>query len=83
MFAADMNKYVVDGKLAKRLRKIGLTDSFFRKFNTTGPASHMLGSVLIEGVWSINNITPSTVSILPYKFGTGNYKVILVDFEID
>ena len=45
-----MNKHVVDGKLAKRLRKIGLTDSFFRKFNSMGPASHTLGSASIDGV---------------------------------
>ena len=78
-----MNEYVIDGKLAKRLRKIGLTNSFFRKFNTAGPASHILESAPIDGVWSTNNITLSTVSILPYKFGTSDYRVILVDFEID
>ena len=50
IFAADVNEYVVNRKLVKRLRKIGLTDSFFRKFNTAGPVSHILGSMPIDGV---------------------------------
>ena len=83
IFAADVNKYIVDRKLAKRLRKIGLTNSFFRKFNTAGPASHALGSAPIDRVWSTNNIILSAVSILSHKFGAGDHRVILVDFEID
>ena len=78
-----MNEHIVDSNLAKRLRKIGLTDSFFRKFNTPGLASHALGSVPIDEVWSTNNIIPSIVSILPHKFSTGDYRVILVDFEMN
>ena len=83
IFAANMNKHVVDRKHAKRLRKIGLTNSFFRKFNTASLASYTLRSAPIDGVSSTNNIIPSIVSILPHKFGTGNYRVIIVDFEID
>ena len=45
--------------------------------------SHTLGSILIDGVWLTNNITLSIVSILPHKFDASDYRVILVDFEID
>ena len=83
ILAADINKYTVTGKLAKELKRIGLIDTYFRKFNLPGPASHVTGSALIDGVWTIDNVIPIAVSILPQKFGTGDHRVILMDFNFN
>ena len=63
--AVDINEYVVNGKLAKELKRIGMIDAYFRKFNLPGPALYVMGSALIDRVWTIGNITPIAVSILP------------------
>ena len=49
MLVADGNEHAVDGKLVKELKRMGMIDTFFQKFNAAGPASHMLGSVPIYG----------------------------------
>ena len=83
ILAADINEHTVDGKLAKELKRIGMIDVYFRKFNLPSPASHVTGSVLIDRVWATGNVTPTAVSILSQKFGTGDHRIILVDFDFD
>ena len=60
-----------------------MIDTFFKKFNVAGPAVHVLGSVPIYGMWSTSNIAPSSMSLFPHKFGAGDHRVFLVDFEFD
>ena len=50
ILVADINKHVVDRKLAKELKRIDMIDTYFKKFNSPGPALHMIGSALIDGV---------------------------------
>ena len=50
ILAADINEYAVDRKLAKELKRIGMIDAYFKKFNLPGLASHVTGSALIDGV---------------------------------
>ena len=83
ILAADINEHAVTGKLAKELKRISMIDAYFRKFNLPGPASHVTGSAPIDGVWITGNITSTAVSILPQKFGAGDHRVILVDFNFD
>ena len=83
ILAVDINEHAVDGKLAKELKRIGMIDVYFKKFNSPGPALHVTGSVLIDGVWIIGNITPTVVLILPQKFGVGDYRVILINFDFN
>lgn len=45
---------------------MGIIDAFFKRFKAAGPASHALGSVLIDGVWSTSDIAPSLVPIFPH-----------------
>ena len=83
ILAADINEYAVTGKLAKELKRIGMIDVYFRKFNLPGPASHVTGSALIDRVWTTGNVIPIAVSILSQKFGVADHRVILVDFNFD
>ena len=43
----------------------------------------MTGSAPIDRVWITGNVTPTAVSILSQKFGAGDHRVILVDFDFD
>ena len=54
-----------------------------KKFNLSGPASHVTGSEPIDGTWVTDSVTPTAVSILPQKFGAGDHRVMLVDLEFD
>ena len=83
ILAVDINEYAVNRKLAKELKRIGMIDTYFRKFNLPSPASHVTGSAPIDRVWTIGNVTPTAVSILIQKFGRVDYRVILVDFNFD
>ena len=50
ILAVDINEYVVTRKLAKELKRIGMIDAYFRKFNLPSPASHMKGGAPIDRV---------------------------------
>ena len=50
ILVADINEHVVNGKLAKELKRIGMIDAYFRKFNLPGPALHVTGSIPIDRV---------------------------------
>ena len=83
ILAVDIRKYIVDGKLARASRQIRLTELFCRKFRKVGLVLHSSQSIQIDGAQSTDSIIPKTVSILPCKFSAANYRVILVDFDID
>ena len=50
ILAADINEHTVNGKLMKELRRIGIIDAYFRKFNSPSLASYVIDSALIDGV---------------------------------
>lgn len=83
ILAADVNEHATEGLLAKELEKIGLMSTYHKMFNQAGPASHIAGSDPINGIWASSNLSASAVSILPQKFGAGDHRVILVDFNLD
>ena len=60
-----------------------MIEAHVKKFNLPGPASHITGSKPIDGVWVIDDVMPIEVSLLSHKFGTGDHRVILVDFNLD
>ena len=43
----------------------------------------MTGSQPIDSAWASGDVTPSAVSVFPHKFGAGDYRVMLVDFNLD
>ena len=69
--------------MPKELKRIGMIEAYIKKFNIPGPASHITGSEPIDGVWVTDDVMPTEVSILPHKFGAGDHRVILVDFNHD
>ena len=69
--------------MPKELKRIGIIEAHVKKFNLPGPASHITGSKPIDGIRVTDDVTPTEVSILPHKFGVGNHRVILVDFNLD
>ena len=83
MLAADINEHAIDGTLLKALKNLGLLEAHVKKFNIPGPASHITGSQPIDGAWVSGDATPSAVSVFPHKFGAGDHRVILVDFDFD
>ena len=83
ILAADVNEHVTTGNLLIELKRLGLVEAHVRKFNSPGPASHVTGSDPINGVWVSDDAVPAEVSILPYKFGAGDHRMILVDFDLD
>ena len=74
ILVADINEHVLNGKLPKELKRIGMIEAHVKKFNIPGPASHITGSEPINGIWVTDDITPTEVSILPHKFGAGDYR---------
>ena len=50
ILVADVNEHSIKEILLKELKKIGMVDSFIKKFNVSGPVSHMTGSKLIDRV---------------------------------
>ena len=83
ILAADINEYVINGKLPKELKRIGMIEAHVKKFNLPRLASHITSSEPIDGVWVTDDVTPTEVSILPHKFSAGDHRVILVDFNLD
>ena len=81
ILVADINEHEVEEKLVKKLKRIGMIDTFFKKFNSFSSALHVLGSVLIVRVYAISNIAPHLVSLFPYNFRVDDYRVFLVDFK--
>ena len=50
ILAADANEYAIDIKLLAELKRIGMIDSFIKKFNLPGLTSHATGSKPIDKV---------------------------------
>jgi len=83
ILAVDINEHVIEGNLPTALKRLGLIEDHVKKFNRPGPASHTTGSNPIDRVWVSDDVTPAEVSTFPHKFGAGDYRMILVDFNLD
>ena len=74
ILTVDRNEHMVKGKLAQRLKALGLKEAYCEKFDLHGgPASFSRGQHQIDGVWYSSNIVPTSVSLCPFEFGTGDY----------
>ena len=83
ILAADINEHEDEGILAKEFKKIGLTNAHTKMFKEVGPASHITGSVPIDGIWTSSNLNASAISILPHRFSAEDHRAILADFDLD
>ena len=83
ILAADINEHVIDGVLPRALKNLGMIEAHVKKFDLPGPASHITGSKPIDGIWVSHDVTPTEVSVFPHRFGVGDHRVILVDFNLN
>ena len=44
---------------------------------------HIRGREQIDRVWSLSKVIPTNIAIFSYRFGTRDYRVILVDFKLN
>ena len=83
ILAADVNEHVTDGILPRALKNLGMIEAHAKKFDLPGPASHITGSQPIDGVWVSNDVTPAEVSVFACKFGFGDHRMTLADFNLN
>ena len=82
ILAADANEHAENGKLAKELKRIGLITLCAKKFNQSELALHASRSNPIDRIWTSSNISDLAVSTLPHKFGAGDHRIILANFDL-
>ena len=84
ILTVDANEYVVKGKIARKLKNLGLVEAFCTKINPEGgPASYFRGRHYVDGVWYTHKIVPTVVTIFPYHFSAGNNGAYVVEFQMD
>ena len=83
ILAADINEHIIDGVLLRALKNIGMIEAHVKKFDLPGPASHITGSKPIDSIWVSHDVIPTEVSVFPHRFGVGDHRVILVDFNLN
>ena len=83
ILAADINEHVIDGVLLKALRNLDLIEAHAKKLNLPGLASHITSRKPIDSIWVSPDVTLAEASMFLYKFGVGDHRVILVDFNFD
>ena len=50
IFAAEINEYIIDRKLLRELKSIGIIDAYVKKLNLSESASYIMGSESIDRV---------------------------------
>ena len=84
ILTVDANEHVVEGKLTRQLKNLGIVEAFCTKFNPEGgPASCFRGRHQIDGVWGNRNILSTAVSFFPYHFGAGYHRAHVVEFQMN
>ena len=73
---------MLKGKLVLQLQKLGLVESYNKKFKNLGPTSYFRGSQKIDGIWYARNIVPTAVSISIFHFGVGCHRAYVVDLQM-
>ena len=78
----DANENVTDGILAKRLKKLGLTEAVHSQTPGPGPNTHIRGSQSIDGIWTTPEIVIRGASYLPFIKDLGNHRSTAMDVTI-
>ena len=79
----DANENMHTGKLARLFRApdLDLVDTVFARTGQAGPPTWFRGSSQIDGIWASRGITIQRAAFLPFFFGIGDHRPILVDFS--
>ena len=76
----DSNKNMKNGQLTRMLKHpdLDMKDAVKSRIEIDGPATFVRGSQQIDGTWIIPDVEISTVCFLPFFFGVGNHRTILL-----
>lgn len=79
----NSNEHAVAGRLTQRSQRLRLAAACCSKFDQEGgPASCFRGRHQIDGIWHARNVTPAAVTLCPFYFSVGDYRVCIVDFRL-
>ena len=80
----DGNEDMRSGSLAKLLRneELDMIDTVATRTGGTGPPTFIRGSRQIDAVWATRDVELSTACFLPFHFGLGDHRGILVDIPV-
>ena len=67
----------------KRLKRQDLLNLLAYFCSDPPPASHIIGSKQMCGVWTSPNLRPISGSMLPHYFGVGDHRCFVLDFSVD
>jgi hypothetical protein len=77
---ADVNESVRRGKFGQFLRQMGLTEALSSEHpNLPETKSWFRGKHQIEGVWFSPELQAQNSMLLPFGFGVGDHRMIIID----
>ena len=79
----DDNENINDRRIQKLLLKLGISETISMFTNDSLPLIFYKGSKQIDAVWTFPTTKPLAVSIAPFQFRVGDYRVFILDFLID
>ena len=77
----DANENMETGKLSHQLSEspLFMIDAVKSRRGRPGPVTWFRGSAQIEGVWVTKDVTVSATCFLPFYFGAGDHRAIMID----
>ena len=75
----DANENMKTGKLARGLRRLSMRDLVRERAGMDGPPTHHRGSEQIDGVWGSSQLECTGARFLPFWWGAGDHRVMVVD----
>ena len=77
------NEDIILGRLFKCFKSIGLIETFKSIHDESPPVSFIEESKQLDIVWVSPSLQLKLVSITPFLFGIGDYRVIILDFNVE
>ena len=76
----DANEDLSHGKLEKALKEqLNMIDAVKARSNCPGPNTFHTGSKQVDGIWVTQDLDISLACFLPFFFGAGDHRGILID----
>ena len=77
----DANENLNNGRLERALRdELHMVDAVKLRTNNDGPKTFFNGSAQVDGIWITQDLLVSSACFLPFWFGVGDHRCIIVDF---
>ena len=80
----DANEDLCCGRLSRALENedLGMKDIIAQRTGLPGPATFIRGQRQIDGAWATPDLMINAAAFLPFHFGIGDHRPILVDIPI-